>query len=132
MRRLLPIASILLSLPATALAQGSSLKNTVLGPAKNIANLSQYSTSGDSGRIYDVLGAAISLGLGFVGVIFIILAIYGGFQWMTAGGNEQKVTEAQNRLKNGVIGAIIVFAAYVATAIVLNEVCRITGVNCTQ
>ncbi len=61
------------------------------------------------------IGDIISLILGFVGVIFLILMIAGGLMWMTASGNEERVTKAKSLITNAVIGMIIVFSAYAIT-----------------
>lgn len=50
--------------------------------------------------------------LGFVGILFIILIILGGFQWMTSGGNEQKIDEAKKRIANATIGLTVIVVAY--------------------
>jgi len=44
----------------------------------------------------------------FVGLVFVIVILYAGFQWMTAGGNEEKVSKSKKLLINGVIGVAIV------------------------
>lgn len=62
-----------------------------------------------------VMGMIINAGLGLVGVIYLILIIYAGFQWMTAGGNEETVTKAKKRLVHATIGLVIVFMAFVIT-----------------
>lgn len=53
--------------------------------------------------------------LGFLGVIFIVLAVYAGFLYMTAAGNEEKTTKALDMLRNAVIGLIIVLMAWAIT-----------------
>jgi hypothetical protein len=63
-------------------------------------------------------GEIIGLVLSFVGILFLGLMIYAGLMWMTAQGNETKVTKAKDLLVNAVIGLIIVFAAYAITAFV--------------
>ena len=62
-----------------------------------------------------VVANAIKAFLSFLGIIFIVLIIYGGFRWMTARGNEQQVTEAKDSIKRAVIGIIIIMAAYAIT-----------------
>ncbi|MCK4553697.1 hypothetical protein KAU19_01920, partial [Candidatus Parcubacteria bacterium] len=42
------------------------------------------------------IGQIINAVLVFLGVIFLILMIYGGYIWMTARGNEQEVEKAKN------------------------------------
>jgi len=53
--------------------------------------------------------------LGLVGMIFFILFIYGGFQWMTAAGNEEKIRKAKKLIVNAVIGLAIIIMAYAIT-----------------
>jgi hypothetical protein len=58
--------------------------------------------------------------LSFVGAIFFILIVVSGIQWMTAGGNEEKVTKARTRLVNASIGLAITVAAYFITWFISN------------
>ena len=53
--------------------------------------------------------------LGFTTIVLIILNLYAGITWMTAGGNEEKVTQAKTTLRNAMIGLIIVLGAYSLT-----------------
>ena len=50
--------------------------------------------------------------LGFVALFFVISIIYAGWQWMSSGGNEEKISAAKKRLLNSIIGIIIVMSAY--------------------
>jgi len=54
----------------------------------------------------------INLVLGFLALIAVVIVLIGGFEWMTAGGNDDKVKTAQKRLKYGLIGLVIIFVAY--------------------
>jgi hypothetical protein len=46
--------------------------------------------------------------LTFLGVIFIVMIIYGGYTWMTAAGNEEKVKKGKDILQTAIIGLVIV------------------------
>ncbi len=50
--------------------------------------------------------------LSLLGMIFTILIIWGGFRWMTSGGNSQQVDEAKNIIKNAAIGLGVVMVSY--------------------
>jgi len=63
----------------------------------------------------------INVVLGFLALIAVIFVIIGGFEWMTAGGNEEQVKRAQTRLKNGLIGLVIIFLAYGIVTFVLDK-----------
>lgn len=54
----------------------------------------------------------INLVLTFLGLIALIIILIGGFKWMTAGGNEDKVGEAKKLMISGVVGLVIVLAAW--------------------
>lgn len=64
----------------------------------------------------------ISFVLGLVGVIFLILIIYGGIMWMTAAGKEETVTKAKNIISNSLIGLIVVMTAYAISFFILEFV----------
>lgn len=64
--------------------------------------------------------------LGLLAVIFLILIIVAGIQWMTAGGNEEKITTAKNRLKNAAIGFAIVIISYAATIFITQALTQST------
>ena len=65
--------------------------------------------------------------LSFLGVIFVILIIYAGFLWMTAGGNEEKIKKAKGLITNATIGLLIVLAAYTITHFVIKYIFEATG-----
>jgi len=69
-------------------------------------------------EIPGTIGKIVGAGLAFIGVLFLILMIYGGFTWMLALGNEQEVTRAKDLIYSAVIGLVIVLAAYAITAYV--------------
>lgn len=66
----------------------------------------------------EIIGNIIKTVLSFLGVLFLVLMIYGGYTWMTARGNEQEIEKAKGLIKNAVIGLIIVLAAYAITAFI--------------
>ncbi|PIR12940.1 hypothetical protein COV49_03805 [Candidatus Falkowbacteria bacterium CG11_big_fil_rev_8_21_14_0_20_39_10] len=66
--------------------------------------------------------------LEFLGIVFLILIIMGGFKYMTAQGNEENVTEALDQIKQGVIGLVIMLAAWSITLYVTKYITRaVTG-----
>ena len=100
----------------TALAEDYGLNST----AKEVnAFKDQVNSQGISENFIQTrAGQIISFVLSFVGVLFLGLMIYSGLLWMTAQGNETKVTKAKDLLINAVVGLIIVFAAYTITAFI--------------
>lgn len=67
------------------------------------------------------LGTLIRFVLAIMGSLFLTLTLYGGYTWMTAGGNEEKVTKARKVLANAIIGLVIVIAAYSITSSLIRQ-----------
>jgi len=59
-----------------------------------------------------VIASIIQVALGFLGIIAVVIILLGGFKWMTAGGNEEKVEESKKLITAGIIGLVIVLAAW--------------------
>ncbi len=70
-------------------------------------------------NVEPIIGNIISVILSFLGVIFLVLMVYGGYMWMTAMGSEEKVKKAQQLIQAAVIGLIVVVGAYAITAFVM-------------
>lgn len=52
-------------------------------------------------------------------IIFFILVVYGGYTWMMAQGEEDRVNKGKGILRNGIVGIVIIFASYAITRYVL-------------
>ena len=64
----------------------------------------------------------VQLLMTFLGIIAVIIILYGGFLWMTAAGNEDKVDTAKKLIGAGVIGLIIILAAFLIVNFVISNV----------
>lgn len=56
----------------------------------------------------------------FLGIIAVAIILYGGFVWMTAAGNDDRVGKAKSIIIAGVIGLVIVIAAFAIVTFVIN------------
>ena len=59
-----------------------------------------------------LIGKIINAVLGIVGSIALVMVIYGGFIWMTAAGNQEKVTKGRDVLVWAAVGLFIIFSSY--------------------
>ena len=75
----------------------------------------------------EMVAQIINVVLTILGIVAVVIVLLGGFKWMTAGGNEDKVAEAKKLLGAGVIGLVIILAAWGIAAFVLNELMKATG-----
>lgn len=78
-----------------------------------------------------IAARVINVVMGFLGIIAVIIILVGGFQWMTAGGDEGKVESAKKMMTAGVIGLVIILAAWGVTIFVMNALLNATGANVT-
>lgn len=86
------------------------------------ANLTSVaSTSGlGTDSLMTIIGRVINVLLSVLGVIFLILMVYAGAIWMTAGGDGKKVDKAKGILINAVVGLLITLSAYAISVFVIN------------
>lgn len=73
------------------------------------------------------IGALIQTVIRFLGIIAVVVVLYGGFRWMTASGNDEKVAEAKKILIAGLIGLAIVLTALAITSFVINQILGATA-----
>lgn len=62
----------------------------------------------------------INVLFGFLGLITVSLILYGGWLWMTSGGNPEKIQHAKDVLKNTAIGLLIIFSAWAIVTFIIN------------
>ena len=70
-------------------------------------------------NLITIIVRIINYSLGILGVLFLGLLVMSGYQWMTAGGNEEQVSKAQSRMKNAIIGLVIVLMSWAITYFVI-------------
>ena len=69
----------------------------------------------------------INFALTFLALIAVAVVMYGGFKWMTAAGNEDQVGEAKKLLGAGVIGLLIILAAWALTTFLIGQIINTVG-----
>ncbi|MDP3899982.1 MAG: hypothetical protein Q8Q23_02775 [bacterium] len=115
----------MLAVAGNASAQGG-IVDTITGDEFDTVTESVFDQTGEpTDSLQVIIANIVNAFLGILGVIFIILTIYAGYLWMTAGGNEEQVTRAKKYIANSIIGVIIIIAAYAITYFVINA---ITGI----
>lgn len=82
-----------------------------------------------SADLLTIVGTIIKVFLGLLGIIFLVIFIYSGYLWMTAGGDDKQVMRAKQMLINAVIGIVIILFAYGITSFIINALLDATGAN---
>ncbi len=71
-----------------------------------------------------IISSVINVIIGLLGVIFVVLIIYAGFNWMTAAGDEGKIETAKKTLTRAIIGLIIIAGSYAIWNFVFNALLK--------
>ena len=71
-----------------------------------------------------IVARIIRAALGLLGIIAVSIVTYGGFVYMTSGGEEEKIGRAKKILLNGAIGLAIILSAFAITQFILTALSR--------
>lgn len=66
----------------------------------------------------EIVANIIQILLGFLGTIAVVLIIYAGFLWMTAGGKPDNTKKAKDIMSAAVTGLVIILISYGITLFV--------------
>ncbi len=105
------ITASVLALPMVAMAQGVDL-------GLNYATAIGLGTQDVRTTVSNVIKAF----MGLLGIVAVVIILLGGFKWMTAGGNEEKVSEAKKLIISGIIGLVIIMSAYAIAQFVVSAI----------
>ncbi|MFA6227635.1 MAG: hypothetical protein WC668_00385 [Patescibacteria group bacterium] len=116
---LIVVAMSMFALPVLVSAQ-DDVQNIDLDLIASTAGIEQ-------GNLNSIIGGILNVAMGFLGVIAVLIILYGGFIWMTAGGEQDKVDKAKKMIYAGIIGLVIIFAAYAIAMFVMSNLRAIVG-----
>jgi len=72
------------------------------------------------------IASIINIVLSVLGIVAVVIVLAGGFMWMTAMGNEEKIKKSKGLLTAGVIGLTIILTAYIIARFVIQELVKAT------
>jgi hypothetical protein len=90
-----------------------------------VSNPAGSSTSG----LYTLAANVVNIFSVIVGIVAVIMIIYGGFKYITSGGDSGNVSGAKNTLIYAIVGLIIVALAQFIVHYVLGTAASATGAN---
>jgi len=67
----------------------------------------------------ELIGYVIRVFLSVVGGVALVMMVYGGFQWLTAAGNEEKIKSGTQTMFWAAVGLVLVFSSYLLAETVL-------------
>lgn len=65
--------------------------------------------------------------LGLLSLVAITVMLYGGFTWMTAAGNDEKIGKAKKILTYATIGLVIIISSFVLVSTVFKTAANVSG-----
>lgn len=71
-------------------------------------------------NISDIVANIIQSLLGIVGVLALVMFIYGGIMWMTSGGSSERIEQGKKTIVWAVLGLAIVFFSYAILDFILD------------
>jgi hypothetical protein len=129
-----------LSIPAATDAVAPAAAPTAAadtkGPIGHLTNIGTNMGFADgqgnaSQSLATTMGTIIKTIISISGSIMMAYIIFAGWLWMTAHGEEEKISKAKSIIRGSVVGLIIIFSAYIITATVVDRFSRSTGYTTT-
>jgi len=65
--------------------------------------------------------------IGLLGIIAVLIILYGGYVYMTSAGNPEKIEQAKKILRNAIIGLLIILSSFAIVSFILNYLIVATG-----
>jgi hypothetical protein len=113
------VALVYVILPHSVFAQ------TPDAPSKDLANLQLTIFSGG---FFDAFGKILSFLLLLAGIVAFLFVLYGGFLYLTAGGDAARAETGRKYITNAIIGIILIFISYSVVRFIVGR----TTVNSNQ
>lgn len=110
-----------MALPMLAMAQGAVTTDELLPP--EIGTNIGTGTTDVRITIARIIRTAMSL----LGIIAVLIILYGGFKWMTGGGSDEAVGDAKKIITAGIVGLVIILTAYAIASFVISSLVSATG-----
>lgn len=121
------LSSAFIALPSQVLATSDMWTDIVSPNLEIFVSQGVYPEYTEEDHPAQIVALIIKIILSFLAIIFVALIIYGGFTWMTATGNQERVTKSKDIILNSIIGIAIVIAAYAISFFVLQQLVNATS-----
>jgi TRAP-type C4-dicarboxylate transport system permease small subunit len=99
----------------------------LVSPAIALAASPQLHNPLGTASVPEIIGRLINAMLGVVGSFALLMFILGGWHWLTARGEHEKITKGLETIKWAAIGLLVIFAAYPLANFVLTSLASSTN-----
>ncbi len=100
----------LVTAPSMVLAQSRSSRTAP--PPRTVETRYGLTDPLENSTVPEVINKLTRFALGIVGAVFLMYFIYGGFMWMTAGGESERIKKSHQALSQALIGIAVVVLSY--------------------
>lgn len=118
----LSLAVVPFAVPAVAYGASDIQNNLQCGTTLSTDSSGPCDTSTGTNTINDTVKKAINFFSAIVGIVSVVMIIYGGFKYISSGGDSGNITSAKNTIIYAVIGLIIVAMAQFIVQFVLGKI----------
>ena len=77
------------------------------------------SATGSQGSFREIVRTIVQFFLTFLGLIAVVMIIYGGFLYVTSAGKEESIGTAKKNIMYAVIGIIVILISYAVVTTIL-------------
>lgn len=91
----------------------------------DVSSISECNIAKDHAGSDDLMGTAniiIGVVLGVLGLVAVVIIIYGGFMYTMSTGDAQKIKKAKDTIMYGVVGLVIALLAFAIVNFVLSNI----------
>jgi Type IV secretion system pilin len=112
----------LFAVPAVSLAETPNIEGSLCqGTNLQFGAAQDCAANGDETRLNDLIAKIVNIVSVIVAIVAVIMIIYGGFKYITSGGDSGNVTGAKNTILYAIIGLVIVALAQFIVKFVLGQ-----------
>jgi hypothetical protein len=98
---------------------------TLINPTDNPVS----DATGGVGNFRQLALTIVNFFLGFLGILAVLMVIYGGFLYVTSAGKQEQVDEAKKILMYAAVGIIVIFISFALVNTLLGGLGRGTDVG---
>lgn len=75
----------------------------------------------DNQDLNDVIAWFYMFIIGISGLAAFVMIVWGGIQWMSSAGNPTLISDAQSRMKNAILGLLLILSSFIILQIINPE-----------
>lgn len=108
------------------LAQGV---DDIFGKISPPPGISSSMASDPVAGIGKFIGTLVNLAIVAFGFFMLIYLLYGAFDWITSGGDKEKLEKARHKITNALIGMLLVFVVLTVFGVLTGEILGIIKIS---